>query len=193
MIRKEAESIFDHPEFASYFPYSLSSFAYMLYEEGVMQNAAFAMALIAVELGTERLGETHRNTIYAMSMLGMILWKQERVAEAESYLVKALTLSRSVLGEDNNFTLSRMSSLAFLYFELERYPEAEPLYEELYWRRLKTSRNPREEVTPVVKQLIRLYDAWAKPEKAAEWRARLPESESEVLPTNPMTNDDLPK
>ena len=193
MIRKEVEPIFKHPEFGDYVPYSLSSFAYMLYEEGVMQNAAFAMALMAVELGTERLGETHRNTIYAMSMLGMILWKEDRSAEAESYFVKALTLSRSVLGDNNGFTLSRMSNLAFLYFEQERYAEAEPLYEELYRRRLRASRNPREELTPLVKQLVRLYDAWAKPEKAAEWRARLPETESEVFRTSPMTDDDLPK
>ena len=58
--------------------------------------------------------------------------------------------------------------------ELGRYEEAEPLLLEAY-PRLRLEHPDRAEDT--IRYLVKLYDAWGMPEKAAEWRAKLAEEE----------------
>ncbi|MHC4538350.1 MAG: tetratricopeptide repeat protein [Planctomycetota bacterium] len=65
-----------------------------------------------------------------------------------------------------------------LYKEQRDYHKAEPLFvEALEGRRLKlgdTHPHTRESLN----NLIELYEAWSKPEKAEEWRAELPRTEA---------------
>ena len=62
----------------------------------------------------------------------------------------------------------------------ERFDEAEPLVLEAY-ERLRSDR----EVLDLIKReararVIDLYDAWGKPQQAAEWRAKLPVEQETV-------------
>jgi tetratricopeptide (TPR) repeat protein len=72
-----------------------------------------------------------------------------------------------------------MHELAVLYKEQARYDEAEKLLlEAIKGRRLKigvTHPHTKESLN----NLIALYEAWNKPEKAKEWRAKLLETEAE--------------
>jgi hypothetical protein len=87
-----------------------------------------------------------------------------------------------VSGVNHKFTEQKMydkaMSLFVLYKEQARYEEAEPLLiEALNGRRLKLGdTHPRTRES--LNNLIELYDAWDKSEKAEEWRAKLPQKEA---------------
>jgi hypothetical protein len=63
---------------------------------------------------------------------------------------------------------------AICLVELGRYDEAEPLLLESY-PNLRPL--PDADTRETLRYLVKLYDAWGKPEKAAEWRAKLREEE----------------
>lgn len=63
-----------------------------------------------------------------------------------------------------------------LYKEQVRYDKAEPLLlEALEARRLRLG-DTRPRTLESRNNLIKLYEAWNKPEKAEEWRAKLPQT-----------------
>ena len=66
--------------------------------------------------------------------------------------------------------------------ELGRYHEAEPLLARAY-RSLPPL--PDDETANTVHYLIQLYDGWGKPERAAEWRAKLPTEHDPVASDAP--------
>ena len=68
--------------------------------------------------------------------------------------------------------------LVAVYKEQARYEEAEPLLlEAVEGRRLKLGEKHPHSLESV-NNLIALYEAWNKPEKAEEWRAKLPQMEA---------------
>lgn len=70
--------------------------------------------------------------------------------------------------------LESMQELAILYKEQARYVEAEPLLRRtLEGPRLKLG-DKHPHMQQSLNNLIKLYEAWNKPEKAEEWRAKLP-------------------
>ena len=44
---------------------------------------------------------------------------------------------------------------------------------------------PADDTKDAIGYLIKLYDAWSKPEKAAEWRAKLPTEQEAVASDKP--------
>jgi hypothetical protein len=65
-----------------------------------------------------------------------------------------------------------------LYKELVRYEDSESLLvETIEGRRLKLGNN-HSHTLELLNNLIELYEAWNKPEKANEWRAKLPKTEA---------------
>ncbi len=61
--------------------------------------------------------------------------------------------------------------------ELAQYEEAEPLLLEAYRGLLL---DPALDTKDTIRYLVKLYDTWGKPEKAAEWRAKLPTEQKAV-------------
>jgi len=120
------------------------------------------------------LGEEHRDTIRCMNGLGELYTAQRRYDEAESILTNALEGSRRTLGDDHPWTLTSMNGLAVVYKEQDRYNDAEPLLlEALEGRRIKLG-DTHPHTLESWNALITLYESWGKPEKAAEWRTKLP-------------------
>jgi len=73
-----------------------------------------------------------------------------------------------------------MHELAMLYKEQEQYDQAESLLlETIEGRRLKLG-NTHPHTLESLHNLITLYEAWNKPEKAEEWRAKLPKTEAKI-------------
>jgi len=71
-----------------------------------------------------------------------------------------------------------MHELAVLYKEKGDYDKAEQLLlEALEGRRLKLG-DTHTHTLKSLNNLIELYEAWGKPEKANEWRAKLPQAEN---------------
>ena len=74
-------------------------------------------------------------------------------------------------------TLESKNDLARLYKEQGDYGKAELLLlEALEGRRLKLG-DEHPDTIESLNNLIALYDAWNKPEKANQWRAKLPAAE----------------
>jgi len=70
------------------------------------------------------------------------------------------------------------NDLAVLYKEQSRYSEAEKLFiEAVEGRRLKLG-DTHPHTLQSLNTLIELYQAWSKPEKAEQWRAKLPQTEN---------------
>ena len=101
---------------------------------------------------------------------------------------EVLEIQRRVLGEEHPDTLEWMNRLANLYKEQGRYDEAESLFvKELEMRRRVQGEEHRDTVQSMknlvelydsMNNLIELYETWGKPEKAEEWRAKLPGKKS---------------
>ena len=111
----------------------------------------------------------------ATSYLIPSLWRHEvRI----NHLVRVNHFHRQMLGKDDPHTLESMHELAVLYMQQARYDEAEPLLlEAVKGRRFKLS-DKHPHTLEFMNNLIKLYEAWGKPGKAEEWRAKLPQTET---------------
>ena len=110
------------------------------------------------------------------ALLGLVLLRQGKWPAAETALRECLKIREAKLPDD----WSRFSAMSMLGDALRgqgRYPEAEPLLvqgsEGLRARLAKIPPKAQFNVTAAGERVIALYEAWAKPAKAAEWRARL--------------------
>ncbi len=70
-----------------------------------------------------------------------------------------------------------MSQLGAALAGPKKYAEAEPMllagYEGMKQREARMGPENKPRLTKSIERLVQLYEAWGKPEKAAEWRARL--------------------
>ncbi len=108
----------------------------------------------------------------------MLRSKQERYDEADDLFNEALKGRKLKLGDDHPDTLESKHDLAVLYKEQALYKEAEELLlEAVEGRRLKLG-DTHPHTLESWHNLIDLYKAWGKPEKANEWRAKLPETKT---------------
>jgi tetratricopeptide (TPR) repeat protein len=109
--------------------------------------------------------------------LTQILIDARRFPEAEEVARESLA-NREKNQPDKWFTSNTRSVLGDILVEQKKYAEAEPLLRSGY-----EGLKQRQEVLPgagkvclsnSLDRLVRLYEAWGKPEQAAEWRAKLP-------------------
>jgi len=94
-------------------------------------------------------------------------------------LEQVLEIRRRVRGEKHLFTVNLKNSLALRYQEKGRYEEAGALLLEIY-EVIKDAPQDRAGIRAkreALGRLVKLYDAWGKPETAAQYRALLREAE----------------
>ena len=129
-----------------------------------------------LEIAPRQLGEEHPDTLGYMNGYAVLLTKQKRYDEAEPLFKKALDVRKRQLGEDHPATLETKNDLAILYKVQGHYDKAEQLLlEAIEGRRLKIGET-HPHTLKSIKNLIILYEAWNKPEKAKEWRTKLPQT-----------------
>jgi tetratricopeptide (TPR) repeat protein len=121
----------------------------------------------------ELLGNDHRQPLITKSDLGCFLWRRGKLEEAESLLRVALERQRVIMGADHMRTRRTAYRLGSCLLSQGRYEDAEAFLLDAY-EGPGTSRADRADA---LDSLIDLYDAWGKPEKAAEYRALLREAE----------------
>ncbi|MFC1795305.1 tetratricopeptide repeat protein [Planctomycetota bacterium] len=73
-----------------------------------------------------------------------------------------------------------MHELAVLYKEQARYEETEKLLLEAIDGSCVKLGDTHPHTLESLNNLIELYEAWNKPEKAKEWRAELPKTEAKI-------------
>ena len=91
---------------------------------------------------------------------------------------EALEARKLKLGDDHPATLETKNDLAVLYKEQGRYEESEKYLLEAVKGRLSKLGDKHPHTIESLKNLFDLYEAWNKPEKAKEWRAKLPQTET---------------
>ncbi len=102
---------------------------------------------------------------------------QDRLEDAQNIGEETYRHAQSFLGKQHGQTLFCARDLALAYSKAEQYAEAEPLLLQVF--AAVEEKQQASQTKQAIQRLISLYRAWGKPEKAAEWRAKLAETEEE--------------
>ena len=136
-----------------------------------------------LEAARERFGADDPRTAGIMAAQGLSLVRQGRWAEAEAILRACLAI-REKVQPDEWSTFNTRSLLGGSLLGQKKYAEAEPLivagYEGMKAREARIPPAARRRLTDAAERVVKLYETWDKPEKAAEWRARLAKPSSAV-------------
>jgi serine/threonine protein kinase/tetratricopeptide (TPR) repeat protein len=127
-------------------------------------------------LATQRsvLGEEHPDTIATMTNLGKLYCDMRRLDQAYAVYGEALTRSRKVLGEDHPKTLITMIGLAEVHAARKQFEDAEQILTDAIARATRVLGENSSITRQMIAEMVKLYDAWNKPDKAAQWQQRLP-------------------
>jgi tetratricopeptide (TPR) repeat protein len=123
-----------------------------------------------------------------ITQLGAVRLAQHKYAEAEKLLREGLPLVEKYW-PDAEYQFYVMSLLGASLAGQGQYRDAEPLLlqscQELQQRqgRILDFLKPTRRVTESIERLVQLYDAWARPIQAAEWRRKLADFEQAAKPT----------
>jgi eukaryotic-like serine/threonine-protein kinase len=111
-----------------------------------------------------------------MAVFGQSLIQRGQWSAAESVLRECLTI-REKSQPDEWSTFNTRSTLGGSLLSQKKYAEAEALivegYEGMKAREARIPPPGKPRLTDAAERVVKLYEAWGKPEKAAEWRARL--------------------
>ncbi len=111
-----------------------------------------------------------------LAQIGNNLLKQAKWSEAEPMLRECLAIRDKVVPNDWS-RFNTMNELGGALLGRGRYAEAEPLllsgYDGMKARAAKIPPAAKPRVPEAAARIVRLYDAWGKPEKAAAWKRRL--------------------
>ncbi|MEE9296175.1 MAG: tetratricopeptide repeat protein [Phycisphaerae bacterium] len=119
------------------------------------------------------LDEEHPDTLTAMNNLSAALRDQGKLDESEQWAKMALDGARRELSPGHALTSLFQVNYAKCLTPLQRYDEAEALLLEAY-AELKAAFGAHHKYTRrACGALVNLYEAWNRPEKAAEWRQEL--------------------
>jgi eukaryotic-like serine/threonine-protein kinase len=123
-----------------------------------------------------------------MAILGafrLSLIQQGKWTEAEPILRECLAI-REKFGLDQWTTFNTRSLLGGALLGQKKYAEAERLivsgYEGMKAREAKIAPPGRPSLTDAAGRVVKLYEAWGKKDKAAEWRAKLAKPSAEPKP-----------
>jgi serine/threonine protein kinase/tetratricopeptide (TPR) repeat protein len=146
-----------------------------LYREQGKYDKAQTLLIEALAARQRALGPQNPDTIEDLMMLGLVHLNQQHYAEVESLLAELVT-------RDKEPTDSWMRYFAQAIFGAalsgqKRYEEAEKLliggYGALTERAALIPANGKSALDKTGQWIVELYNAWGKPERAAEWTAKL--------------------
>jgi Flp pilus assembly protein TadD len=148
----------------------------LLYMDQGRDSEAETLFNRLLEVRGRVLSPDHPDTIGILESLGRLQLGQQRYAEAEAHLREAL----SRLEKKNSETWERYDTESMLGASLAgrgEFGKAEPLllsgYQGLSSRASTIPAPNRPSLDHAGERIVRLYQAWGKPEQAADWRSRL--------------------
>jgi serine/threonine protein kinase len=115
--------------------------------------------------GQERIGRS-------LVVLGRILVEKKNAREAEGLLREAVIIFRERYPNNHDLKAEAESWLGASLIPLARYDEAEPLLLAGYETMKSVPSIPQREKERVRANIVALYQAWGKPEKASQWTAQ---------------------
>jgi serine/threonine protein kinase/Tfp pilus assembly protein PilF len=132
------------------------------------------------------------NAAAALALLGLNLLKQKNFAEAEPVLRECLCIRKEKM-PDNWLRYNAVSMLGGALQGQKKHTEAEPLLLQGYegMKKRESQIPPGSTRLPeAAERLVQLYDAWDKPEQAAQWRAKLEEEKKKAVPKLPASKEE---
>ena len=123
------------------------------------------------------LGDDHRSTLISKSNLALLLVDLGNAVEAEQLGGETVVAARETLGADHWLYGAFLRNHGRALAALQRFDDAESALLEAHGILQTALGDEHKQTRRVVGYLADLYDAWGKPDKAAEWRAKLGEEE----------------
>lgn len=154
---------------------SMTELAVLKQDQGAYAGADTVFnSILAARRGV--LGPTHPDTLATMTSLGEIRFLQKQYNSAEPLLREALTAYEKTAPD----TWQRYRCQGLLGASVAgqaKYADAEPQlisgYQGMLQREATVPFEDRPKVEQAGERIVQLYESWGKPEKAAEWRAKL--------------------
>jgi len=123
-------------------------------------------------------GEENRYLLERVGELGTMYRKWKKYDKAQEYLKQMLETLKRVFGDEDEQTLDSMILVAELYRDQEKFNDAEQLLLNAEETARRVLGKEHKITNASITNLIALYEAWNKPEKAKEWRAKLPKTKT---------------
>jgi tetratricopeptide (TPR) repeat protein len=162
----------DHPDMLS----SLNNLA-LVYNRQGRYDEAEPLYRQTLETAKRVLGDDHVKTLIVMGNLGNLYSKMNRPRDAEALLAEAVAGAGRALPREHDVTGGTIRKYGVSLKALERYDEAEAKLLEAHEILVAAVGADHPQTQKVIPNLVDLYEAWGKPDKAAEWRAKLPPEE----------------
>ncbi|MCZ6682743.1 MAG: tetratricopeptide repeat protein [Planctomycetota bacterium] len=163
-----------HPHVA----YTANSLARLLGERGDWE-AAEPLARESLMIRREKLPADHPSTAASLVVLGRILLGRNDPSRAEPLLREAVEILQARLSPGDRRMTEAKLELAGCMIELGQFEQAERMLLGVHSNLQDTDENERMAARPVLKQLIRLYEAWNRPDSAKQYRQLLPRASSD--------------
>jgi tetratricopeptide (TPR) repeat protein len=142
-----------------------------LTEQGRLDKAE-ALAKEGLPLHRHTFPAGHEHIGRTLALLGRVLTEKGKPAEAEPLLREAANLFREHYPTKRDFIAESESWLGASLVALGKYKEAEPLSLGSYEMLKAAPTVPPRHKEAAKQRIIKLYEAWGKPDKAAEWRGK---------------------
>ena len=126
-----------------------------------------------VEITERQQGPHHRNTLIAVFNLGNLYSSQRRFEVAISQYERASAMAVRLWPDRHWITSACLGGRGDALVAVGRFEEAEASLTEAHKNALAV-RGPDDGLTvQTIQSLVKLYEAWSKPDEAATWRAKL--------------------
>jgi tetratricopeptide (TPR) repeat protein len=139
-------------------------------------SAAEPLLRDALELARKHFGPADPQMAGILAPLSLCLIQQDKWSAAEPVLRECLAIRETVQPDEWN-TFNTRSTLGGSLLGQKKYAEAEPLilsgYEGMKAREAKIPPQGKQRLADAALRVVKLYEAWEKKDKAAEWRAKL--------------------
>ncbi len=162
----------EHPDYA----WTLFNYAqFLIRRERWAEAEKYSREVLALR-GTT-LPDAHPAVATAMQALGLALAHQGKPDEGERWLRESMELRRRTLPEGHWLISTAESVLGEHLTEVGRYAEAEKLLLPSEARLVAERGAKSPQVSAARERVVKLYEAWKRPEDAARWRTLLTESQ----------------
>ena len=158
----------DHPNVAT----GLNNLALTLYSKGDYEEAE-PLQREALSMHRKLSGNKHQNVAWCLNNLGLILQGRGDYEGAEQYHAESVLVFRQAVAPNHWGLGNAQSNYGAVLTRLNRFGEAEGVLLAAYPMLEAAMGKEHERTQKAIRRLIDLYEAWGKPEQAAEYRALL--------------------
>ncbi len=148
---------------------AMNSLAALNFAQG-RYEAAESLYREVLESQRKLLGADHPDTLGVMGNLGDLYTRQGRLSEAQRLLTEALAGCRRELPANHPVTAVTLRKYGSWRTAMGRFADAEETLLEAHGALVESFGATHEQTLKAVKALVELYERWAKPEHAAQWR-----------------------